>query len=630
MSFLITVIVIISIYIIGYITLNAFLWKYHLDFYEKILLSPSLFFVMPLITYIVNLFFDGRILSSNFYFYFFLIIFFTIICFFSYPKLKDDLVYLKDELGKLSKNLNLKNITFIISLTILVSFNVFLSIRPLIISPMLSKGGDFFRHIMYSRQLLNGFLYSHHCYNIAPNEQPFLMHSAIATVTRFFKLHIFDTVFILIFFQAILLPTGVAILGYKTKKKLWISLLLTFFICINGGREFVWRESWVLNIAQQQAIPGAIMRQISITLFSFFIYSVIKIFENRDNIFFRIYSSIILSILGIIHVHVFYFSMVFLAIMIILNFKNKKLIKTFLMISIIGISVSLIYYLPLIYNLLTRDLLIWQKSDERWTLILNIKRFINHFGVIGIISIPSLFLMPKIKYRKIFISIFISLVIIYLFTFIADIITGEKDPIMPFRQHRFSFILYIFLSIIVVLFINFFREAQRKYKLILCIFLIFSNIAFSIKPLLVNSDIWCEVSTTRSVKYHLLFRDKENVVDKLLRIANKKDIISVPSEISKIFVFYSGLDVVFAPWAHVLLEENIPELQLERSKDIETIYNPDTDELIIKELFKKYKVKYFLVFKEDGKKFDPINFLKIIDEGKWLDNKNILIYKVLI
>lgn len=628
MPFFLTLIVVISIYIIGYITLNAFLWKYHLDFYEKILLSPPLFFVMPLIAYIVNLFFDGRILSSNFYFYFFLIIFFTIICFFSYPKLKDDLFYLKDELGKLSKNLNIKNITFIISLTILISFTVFLSIRPLIISPML--GGDLFRHIMSSRQLLNGFLYSHWCYNIAPNEQPFLMHSAIATVTRFFKLHIFDTVFVLILFQAILLPVGVAILTYKIKKKIWISLLLTFFICVNGGREFVWVESWVLNIAQHQAVPGVITGQISITLFSFFIYSVVKIFENRDNIFFLIYSSIILSILGTIHAHVFYFSIVFLAIMIILNFKNKKLIKTFLMISIIGISVSLIYYLPLIYNLLTRDLSIWQKSDERWTIILNIKRFLNNFGVIGIISIPSLFLVAKIKYRKVFISIFISLIIIYSFTFIADIITGKGDPIMPFRQQRFSYILYIFLSIMVVLFINSLKEAQRKYMLILCIFLIFSNIAFSIKPLLVNSDIWCEVSTTESVEYNLLFRDKENVVDKLLRIANKKDIISVPSEISKIFVYYSGLDVVFAPWGHVLPEENIPELQLERSKDIKTIYNPGTDELIIKELFKKYRVKYFLVFKEDRKKFDLINFLEIIDEGKWLDNKNILIYKVLI
>lgn len=628
MPFFLTLIVVISIYIIGYITLNAFLGKYHLDFYEKILLSPPLFFVMPLIAYIVNLFFDGRILSSNFYFYFFLIIFFTIICFFSYPKLKDDLFYLKDELGKLSKNLNIKNITFIISLTILISFTVFLSIRPLIISPML--GGDFFRHIMSSRQLLNGFLYSHWCYDIAPNEQPFLMHSAIAVVTRFFKLHIFDTVFVLIFFQAILLPVGVAILTYKIKKKIWISLLLTFFICVNGGREFVWVESWVLNIAQHQAVPGVITGQISITLFSFFIYSVVKIFENRDNIFFLIYSSIILSILGTIHAHVFYFSIVFLAIMIILNFKNKKLIKTFLMILIIGISVSLIYYLPLIYNLLTRDLSIWQKSDERWTIILNIKRFLNNFGVIGIISIPSLFLVAKIKYRKVFISIFISLIIIYSFTFIADIITGKGDPIMAFRQQRFSYILYIFLSIMVVLFINSLKEAQRKYMLILCIFLIFSNIAFSIKPLLVNSDIWCEVSTTEGVKYNLLFRDKENVVDKLLRIANKKDIISVPSEISKIFVYYSGLDVVFGPWAHVLLEENIPELQLERSKDIETIYNPGTDKLIIKELFKKYRVKYFLVFKEDRKKFDLINFLEIIDEGKWLDNKNILIYKVLI
>lgn len=628
MPFFLTLIVVISIYIIGYITLNAFLWKYHLDFYEKILLSPPLFFVMPLIAYIVNLFFDGRILSSNFYFYFFLIIFFTIICFFSYPKLKDDLFYLKDELGKLSKNLNIKNITFIISLTILISFTVFLSIRPLIISPML--GGDFFRHIMSSRQLLNGFLYSHWCYDIAPNEQPFLMHSAIATVTRFFKLHIFDTVFVLIFFQAILLPVGVAVLTYKIKKKIWISLLLTFFICVNGGREFVWVESWVLNIAQHQTVPGVITGQISIALFPFFIYSIIKIFENRDNIFFRIYSSIILSILGTIHAHVFYFSIVFLAIMIILNFKNKKLIKTFLMISIIGISVSLIYYLPLIYNLLTRDLSIWQKSDERWTIILNIKRFLNNFGVIGVISIPSLFLISKIKYRKVFISIFISLVIIYSFTFIADIITGENDPIMPFRQQRFSYILCIFLSIMVVLFINSLKEAQRKYMLILCIFLIFSNIAFSIKPLLVNSDIWCEVSIREGVKYNLLFRDKENAVDKLLRIANKKDIISVPSEISKIFVYYSGLDVVFSPWAHVLLEENIPELQLERSKDIETIYNPGTDKLIIKELFKKYRVKYFLVFKEDRKKFDLINFLEIIDEGKWLDNKNILIYKVLI
>jgi len=329
MPLFLTLIVVISIYIIGYITLNAFLWKYHLDFYEKILLSPPLFFVMPLIAYIVNLFFDGRILSSNFYFYFFLIIFFTILCFFSYPKLKDDLFYLKDELGKLSKNLNIKNITFIISLIILISFTVFLSIRPLIISPML--GGDFFRHIMSSRQLLNGFLYSHWCYDIASNEQPFLMHSAIATVTRFFKLHIFDTVFVLIFFQAILLPVGVAVLTYKIKKKIWISLLLTFFICVNGGREFVWVESWVLNIAQHQTVPGVITGQISIALFPFFIYSIIKIFENRDNIFFRIYSSIILSILGTIHAHVFYFSIVFLAIMIILNFKNKKLIKTFLL-----------------------------------------------------------------------------------------------------------------------------------------------------------------------------------------------------------------------------------------------------------------------------------------------------------
>lgn len=628
MIFPIALIGTISIWIIGYLTLNTFLWKNNLNFYEKILLSPPLFFVMPLIAYIFNLFFNGKILSNKIYFFVFVILYFTVICFFSYSKIKNDLIYLKGELRKVPIRINKKKIAFISSLIIIISLNIYISIRPLLIAPMLSYGQDYFRHIMYSRQLLNGFLFTHWCYDISPNIQPFLMHSAIAVLTRIFNFHIFDTIFVLIFFQAILLPIGVSILGYKIKNKFWVSLLFTFFICLNGGKGFVWRESWVSSIVQQQALPGLIMRQMSITLFFFFIYSIIKIFEVRDSLFFPIYSSIIFSILGTIHAHVFYFSAGLLIIMIILNFKDKKLIKILIRIFVTGISVSLIYYLPLLYDLLNKDLLMLQKSDERWTILLNFKRFLNFFGIIGVISIPSILLLPKIKYKKIFISIFIAVLIIYSITLIADLITGDEDPIMPFRQHKYFFIIYIFLSIMVILLINFLNKIEKKYILILCLFLIFLNVAFTTETILVNSDIWVDLSTRSGVKFNLLFRDKENVADKLLEIASKEDIISVPKEISKIFVHYSGLDVVYAPWKTELLKENIPELQRERNKDIETIYSIGSNEVLIKELFDKYKVKYFLVFKEDRIKFDSMNFLEVIDEGKWLDNRKILIYKV--
>jgi len=631
MIFLIGIFGTLSIFIIGYLMLNVFSWKENLSFYEKILLSPALFFLMPLITYIVNLLFNGCIFSNGFYFYIYAAIYFIIITFFSFSRIKKDLLYLKEMLNKLIINLDSKKVAFFISLIVIISLNIYFSIRPLIIAPLLAERHDFFRHIMYARQLLNGFIRTHWCYDIAPNLQPFLMHSAIAVLKRIFNFHIFDTVFILVLFQAILLPVAVALLGYKIGNKLWFSLLSTFFICINGGNEFIWRESWVLNIAQQQAFPGLFMRQMSITLFPFFIYSIIRIFEERDNKFFKIYSSIILAILGTIHAHVFYFSIVFIVIMIVLNFKKKKLIKNLLFILFIGVSVSLLYYIPLFLDLLTKNLLVWQQSDERWTVLLNIKRFLNFFGVVGIISVPSIFLLPKIKYKKIFISIFIALTIIFLFTFIVDLMTGEQDPIMPFRQHRFSFVLYIFLSIMVLLFINFLKTIQRRHILVICVFLILINIAITTKAILENSDVWTyEISAISGIRYEYLFRNNENAVDKLLKVANKKDIVSIPPEISKIFVMYSGLDVVYAPWLHELYEENIPQLQLERENDIKTIYNIDTEGMILKKLFKKYKVKYFLVFEEDRKKFDSINFLEVIDKGKWLDNKNLLIYKVFI
>lgn len=630
MIFILSIIGTVFIYIIGYLTLNSFLQKDNLNLYEKILLSSPLFFIMPLSTYIINLFFNGALLSNKIYFYIFFTSYLIIILFFSYSKNKSDLLYLKVEFKKTIKNINLKKITFISSLFIFISINVYFSVRPLLIAPMLSYGQDFFRHIMYAQQLLNGFLRTHWCYDIAPNQQPFLMHSTIAVLTRIFNFHIFDTIFVLIFFQAILLPVGIALLGYKITNKFWASLLLIFIVCLNGGREFIWRESWVFSIAQQQVLPGLIMRQISITLLPFFIYTIIRIFEERDNVFFKIYSSIILSILGTIHAYVFYFAIVFIVIMIILNFKDKALVKIFLFNLIIGISISFIYYLPLIYDLLTKDLLMWERTDERWTILLSLNRYLTFFGVVGVISPFFVFLLPKIKNKKIFISIFMALIIIYSFTLIVDIITGEEDPILPFRQHRYSFVLYIFLSIMVVFFIILLNKMYSKYIIIMCLFLIFANIAFTTEAILKNSDVWCELSTREGIKFSSLLRDGENAADKLLEVANKKDIIAVPPQISKIFVHYSGLDVVFAPWWYELFEENIPKLQFDRKEDIETIYNLNTDEIVIKKILEKYRVKYFLIFKENKNRFDSINYLKLIDEGKWLDNKYLLIYEVLI
>ena len=621
---LLGIIAAVILFLIGYITISCYIKKSKINLAEKVVFSLFSFFIVPYVFYILNLIFNGNILSNRAIFYSFFILYIFIHLIFAFKNVKNDILEIKRKIFNL-EYWTIKRILYLISIFIVIIYCGYISIRPLLISPLLV--GDYLFHIMYSRQFLNGFTQSHLPYQGFSSTYPFLVHTSIAFIKQLFNIHIFDAYYVLVFFHSFLLPSVIIRLGNKIFKKYWATLLLLIFVVLNGGLEFVGRESWYYNTAMQISAVSHLPRQIIVGFFPLFLYLMFKLDEESKNSFFIIFSGIILGLSGVTHGNIFFYLVLLVIITILMNFKDKVSVKNFIYILIFAFLITAPFYLPLLYSMFIQKSinLAVQKGN---TSILTIERFLTQYSIIGIIAIFSFNSINKMRFKKIWVNIFIALLIIFIVTTFAFLLIKDRDPTWPWRQHRYGPIFCIVLSIFSVFFI--YRLVIHKDALIksILVFLIILFVFISIKNVLDQSNWRCELCFNSRNDAQIL-RDKDNIVNVVLREANKNDIILAPSSVSNLIPYYVGLDSAFVGDEILYVSQSdYPSFQTYREREVNLIYQEKIKKDDLKKFLIKTNTSLLLTFEEDKQKFDSVEFLEYCCKGKWINNKDLLVYKV--
>lgn len=621
---LLGVIAAVILFLIGYITISCYIKKSKINLAEKAVFSLFSFFITPYFFYILNLIFNGNILSNRVIFYLVFILYIGIHLFFAFKNVKNDILEIKRKILNV-KYWNYLKILFLISIFIVIIYCGYISIRPLLISPLLL--GDYLFHIMYSRQFLNGFTNSHLPYQGFSNTYPFLVHTTIAFIKQLFDIHIFDAYYILVFLHSFLLPSVIILLGNKIFRKYWVTLLLLIFVVLNGGLKFVRRESWYYNTAMQISAVSHLPRQIIVSFFPLFVYLMFKLDEESKNSFFRIFSGIILGLSGVIHGNIFFYLVLLVIINILMNFKDKVSVKNFIYILILAFLITAPFYLPLLYSMFIQNSvnLAVQKGN---TAILNIERFLTQYSIIGIMAIFNFTSINKMRFKKIWINIFIALLIIFIVTTFAFLLIKDRDPTWPWRQHRYGPIFCIFLSIFSVF--SIYKLIFNKNVLVksILIFLIILVVFISIGNVLDQSNWRCKLCLNSRNDAQIL-RDKDNIVNVVLGEANKNDVILAPSSVSNLIPYYVGLDLAFVGNEILYVSQSdYPSFQADREKEVNLIYQEKMKKDDLKEFLIKTNVSLLLAFEEDRQKFDLVEFLEYCCRGKWVNSKDLLVYKV--
>ena len=139
---------------LGYLNLNCYLGRYQIKLYDKLILSPILFFTSPIIIYAINWFFHGKILSNSTNFLIAFSINSIVHAIIGYSNIKYDVSLFKSKIRN-SHLIKFDRLILCLFATLLLSVSI-------AIMPMLSGmdiRGDTSRHIMFAKQLLTGFAY---------------------------------------------------------------------------------------------------------------------------------------------------------------------------------------------------------------------------------------------------------------------------------------------------------------------------------------------------------------------------------------------------------------------------------------------------------------------------------------
>jgi len=514
--------------------------------------------------------------------------------------------------------------------------------------------GDLQRHILHANQVLNGSIFSYFppyqdISDRAYYHYPFLTHASLATLSNVLNIHIFDSYFLLHLLQAFLLPIGIFLIVNRLTKNTWVSLSAVALTTLYGGHSIIW-NSWWFNPAIERLVPNHLTRMLGLCFIPFFLYCFSNVFLKREKEFYLTGSTLILGYMGLFHTYPFVFIYYFLIIYFILNYKHLER-KVLFAVLFIGLLISLIGYIPNILNLLNTSALenAGQLSENHKMLLfsqkigqylLTTKRFLIHYGIIGIFAICSTLFLRKANFRHFYLALTVTVLTILIATYFKEIASVFFNLRIPYHPTQQKFGKPIFLALIILssFFLNRYMEWAKGFsclkafllKSILLILLIGIGMNGFLTTLDFSNQGWFKM--WGRAKANENFRKSSNIVNRIRDFTTNKDVVAVPEKIGEHFCHLSGLDVLYV-WNPKTYTHNrkfancILYASSQQRHTIEYIYDIKYAELV-KWIIKKYGITFVIVTKKEEIRYDIFDFLKYFNTGNWSDGSKYSILRV--
>ncbi len=595
----------------GYIITNFFLRSKSFPIKEKFVISPAMFFAFMIPIYLINVTFKGKILSSTLNLRIIFLTTLSVALLLGRKRLTLDIKSIKTSFLQSEKKKKLKAL----GILLIVLITCYTAIYTYINQTIYNRG-DLTSHILWANQLKRGFTNIHRPpYQGISSFYTFLIHVAISFISTLLNCNTLDSFLSLSILQSIAIPLSVFLLNYKILKKNMPSLLSTSLICLYGGFKYIPRISWLFNSAHLIAYPNFLPRQIALYMLVIFLINIYKITCNQVNKVITLITSLILGTIGLTHPSCFYFSIILLVLMILINRKKHRVIKSLLIILVSGLAISAIYYIPLLISILSGNSVEGKEStiDELYTS--------NVFYAIGIVSITPLFsyFLENIKKRYKFYTILIISSVLLLAITSTSTIVLKSFSVLFF--YRYTYIYYFCLCLLFTFtLINLFKILKPLYKyiatFILVLFLIFGY------QNIIESKNW------KNVKIPL--RSKLNSIASPFRDAKPEELVcavNLSMKTNMRISFSTGLDTIYVEkhFAHSPCKTNTYN-QEERLSDIQKIARKETNSQELLNIIKKYNIRYLVIHKSNKEEFTKkINNFSIIGDYPCSSKKCIIL-----
>lgn len=630
------------VYGLGYLLLRLIDGQYHIRKTEAFCLSPIFFFIYILVLYAFQSL-GISILSSAKIFWTFNIVIWIPVCFLLFER--------KPAGSFLARTCQIetpafRDILFLLGFLSVILFAGFIA-WP---SPDVFFGlkGDTERHILFINQLLAGFTFTHYPpFGLEQfSDYPCLAHITVGFFVRLFHIGVFDAYSIVHILQAVMLPAGIFLLIHRLTHNLWISLFSMILVAFYGGLyEVSWGDNpagWFFNTSIQRLLPHHITRNLAFSFEPYFLFLFVSWIDNRLK-FYIIMLGLILGITGLTHTYPFIFLFAFLFIYLFVFWKTDVR-RAIIGIMLIGISVILIWLVPMAYRLIFFhhiDLSFFPvgfKYLEYRQIILTWDIFLKYYGFVGIMALFSLPFFWKQQNRNFLFILFATSILIAFGAVFKEFLIVETPMDWPSHpmQEKFGTSFYltcvIFTSILLHSLVAAISGLKRKRLQLSMSMLLFLLITAALYGGSRATYIFKSQMTQMTESGYEIPYDISIVIEKLRGITNTETVFCVPPAMIKSFApltgcntLYSHTSMVFSP--ERLLASKIMYCDKKQRKYLEKIAACSYSDIFLS-LVEYYKINYYIHKTQRKANLPPKLNLKAIDEIHWVDGDIYTIYEI--
>lgn len=538
---------------VGLIVLNSSSGSAELRFIEKVAFSPIYFLSFFILVYLMNIITGYSLLSSRFIIVSVFLIFLAMPLFFLYKNHRQTQAFKRLPGIHFQLDDAFKSLLFVLFL----GYVVYLCLRANHHTVLLS--GDIKRHILFTRQILNGFLFSHsppYSENTL-HSYPSLVHFSIAFFYQVFDIQIKQSYLFIYTLQLLLLPLGMFILVKKLTGDDWIALLAAILICFYSGTgKILWEPSGLwFNPARERFLPHHLTRTLGLSFVPFYFYALLSSLKKRGKRFYTFSSILALALTGLTHPYPFLFLLVFSFLFLVFNWTNNEIRKKIMVMVLAGALVGSLAYWPVIL----------QSFQEKTTtsfhmvlespvqVLLTPELFWKYYGLVGIMGIFSLFFCFWFGYNRFASTLLVAVALVLVLTYGKEVIrllTGVNLPYHP-AQHKFGKIFFLCFVILFSMLIHWVmarfsqlggRTGRGLY------FLSWVALLLVIWPGLQSTWSFARIYKQKNAGWqqneNMRISDKHSYLKLFQDVTMYNDVVSVPDELQSSFSLRTGRDVL--------------------------------------------------------------------------------------
>jgi len=268
------------------------------------------------------------------------------------------------------------------------------------------------------------------------------------------------------------------------------------------------------------------------------------------------------------------------------------------------------------------------------------KRFMNHYGVVGILALFSALFIKRAKYRKFYEVLIATVLTVLIITYAKGILSAFFDVALPYHptQQKFGKVIFLAFVLLSCFSLSAFAKTIWKYRSKTRVILTGLMAVFLLAYLIVGfstilnflKNPWFEGwNMSRSNE---MFREDNNIVNRIREFATSKDVIAVPEELERTFSYLTGLNVLYLPHHRTYrcsreFAKDVLFASKELREKIEHV-SALNFERIFDKILRSYNITYFIVSKEKERQYDRFDCMSYCGMGVWKDGKAFSIFRV--